>query len=87
MDDIFKECIRHAASFHVGNWLLKPVKFSELISVGDLVLLVKSVDLQLSFDIWNRDVARRITRTIVQVTLYNYSYLGLIFGSKGRIEE
>ena len=70
---VVKACTRYSASLGVGNWLLKPVKISELTCAADLVLLVQSDDLQHSCHMWNREMARRNFRTVLEhVELYKY---------------
>jgi hypothetical protein len=59
MDGIVKECNRDTKSFDMGNWQMKPVKISELATVNDLVLLLKSEEdmkLNLNTCIWNREM-------------------------------
>ena len=63
--DVAKACTRYTASLGVGNWLVKPVKISELSSADDLLLLVQSDD-QHSCDMWNRQMARRNFRTVLE---------------------
>jgi hypothetical protein len=47
----------------MGNWFMKPVKISEVAFAGDLILLVKSEDLQHHLNVWNREMASRNKRT------------------------
>jgi hypothetical protein len=61
--EVVKSCTRYTACLGAGNWLLKAVNISELISADDLVLLVQSDDLQHNCDMWTREMARRNLRT------------------------
>jgi len=62
-DDIAKVCKRETKSLDMGNWLMKPVKISEVAFAYYLILLAKSEeDLQHHRNVWNREMASRNKR-------------------------
>jgi hypothetical protein len=62
-DDIVKVCKRETKSLDMGNWLMKPVKISEVAFADDLILLAKTeADLQHHLNVWNREMASRNKR-------------------------
>jgi hypothetical protein len=59
-DDNVKVCKRETKPLDMRNWLIKPVKISEVAFAEDLTLLAKSEeDLQHHLNIWNREMASR----------------------------
>jgi len=58
--NIVKVCKRETKSLDTGNWLMKPVKISEVAFADGLILLAKSeADLQHHLNVWNREMASR----------------------------
>jgi hypothetical protein len=52
----------------MGNWLIKPVKISEVTFADDFILLAKSEeDLQHHLYVWNREMASRNKRTSFRI--------------------
>jgi hypothetical protein len=63
-DDIVNVCKRETKPLDMGNWLMKPVKISEVAFADDLILPAKSEeDLQHHRNVWNREMASRNKRT------------------------